>query len=70
MNSASCSSVMRRELADLDAAELAGAEQVVDLVAADVEHLGDLLDGVCLQGHHLLRSRVVPARLLSFGHVG
>jgi hypothetical protein len=37
------------ELADLDAAELAGAEQVVDLVPADVEQLGDLLDRVCLQ---------------------
>jgi hypothetical protein len=37
------------ELSDLDAAELAGAEQVVDLVPADVEQLGDLLDRVCLQ---------------------
>jgi hypothetical protein len=37
------------ELAELDAAELAGAEQVVDLVPADVEQLGDLLDRVCLQ---------------------
>jgi len=36
-------------LADLGAAELAGAQQVVDLVAADVEHLRDLLDRVCLQ---------------------
>src|ERR1700677_628891 len=38
------------ELADFDAAELAGSEEVVDLVAADVEHLGYLLDGVCLHG--------------------
>src|SRR5271166_2271049 len=36
--------------ADLDAAELAGPEQVVDLVAPDVQHLGYLLDGVCLHG--------------------
>ena len=49
MNSARCWSVIRRRLADLDAAELAGPEQVVDLVPADVEHLRDLLDGVCLQ---------------------
>jgi hypothetical protein len=41
-------------LADLDASELARTEQVVDLVAADVEHLRDLLDCVCLQRHHLL----------------
>jgi len=42
------------ELADLNAAELAGAEQVVDLVPADVEHLGDLLDGVGPHVIHLL----------------
>jgi hypothetical protein len=41
------------ELADLDAADLAGAEKVVDLVAADVEHLGYLLDGV---GLHVISS--------------
>jgi hypothetical protein len=29
-------------VADLDAAELAGAEQVVDFVAAGAQHLGDL----------------------------
>ena len=45
MNSARYWLVMRRGLADLDAAVLAGAEQVVDLVPADVEHVGDLLDG-------------------------
>src|SRR5271165_1608981 len=37
------------QLADLEAAQLAGPEQVVDLVAADVQHLRYLLDGVCLQ---------------------
>jgi hypothetical protein len=37
------------QFADLDAAELASSEQVVDLVAADVQHVGDLLDCECLQ---------------------
>jgi len=37
------------QLADLEAAQLAGPEQVVDLVSADVQHLRYLLDGVCLQ---------------------
>jgi hypothetical protein len=37
------------QLADLDAAELAGPKQVVDLVAADVQHLGYLLHRVRLQ---------------------
>src|SRR5229473_2416534 len=37
------------QLADLEAAQLAGPEQVIDLVAADVQHLRYLLDGVCLQ---------------------
>ena len=46
------------QLADLDAAELAGTEQVVDLVPADVQHLGDLLNCVCLQ-RGLTSSRVV-----------
>src|ERR1017187_4062461 len=36
------------QLADLDAAELAGAEQVVHLVPADVQHFRYLLDCVCL----------------------
>lgn len=38
------------QLADLDAAELAGADQEVDLVPSDAEDLGHLLDGVRLQG--------------------
>ncbi len=37
------------KLADLDAAELLGAEKVVHLVPANVEQFGYLLDGVCLQ---------------------
>src|SRR5579875_3675528 len=37
------------EFADLEAAQLAGPKQVIDLVAADVQHLRYLLDGVCLQ---------------------
>ena len=37
------------QLSDLEAAKLAGPEQVIDLVAADVQHLRYLLDGVCLQ---------------------
>src|SRR6266581_2510614 len=37
------------QLADLEAAQLAGPEQVVDLVPTDVQHLRYLLDGVCLQ---------------------
>jgi hypothetical protein len=37
------------QLADLDAAELAGAEKVVHLVPSDVQHFRDLLDRVCLQ---------------------
>src|ERR1700730_17223590 len=37
------------QLADLEAAQLAGPEQVIDLVPADVQHLRYLLDGVCLQ---------------------
>jgi hypothetical protein len=52
------------QLADLDAAELAGAEQVVDLVPADVEDLGDLLDGVCLQVITSSESGLVLGRLL------
>jgi hypothetical protein len=40
-------------VADLDAAELASAEQLVDLVSADVQHFRDLLDCVCL---HVLTS--------------
>src|SRR6266508_3680211 len=38
------------QLADLDAAELAGADEVVHLVPADVQDLGYLLDGVSLHG--------------------
>src|SRR6266568_7672172 len=37
------------QLADLEAAQLAGPKQVVDLVPADVQHLRYLLDCVCLQ---------------------
>jgi hypothetical protein len=37
------------EFSDLDAVELAGAEQVVNLVPTDVEQLRDLLDCVRLQ---------------------
>src|SRR6266704_7014701 len=37
------------QLADLETAQLAGPEQVIDLVAAHVQHLRYLLDGVCLQ---------------------
>src|SRR3984957_1338774 len=37
------------QLADLDAAELTSPEQVVDLVAANVQHVSDLLDCECLQ---------------------
>src|SRR6266567_4854008 len=57
------------QLADLDAAQLAGPQEVVDLVPADVQHLRYLLDGVCLQRlSHLLpvvgRSWAAPL----FGH--
>ena len=41
--------------ADLDAAQLTRPEQVVDLVAADMEHLGDFLNGEGL--HSLITSR-------------
>src|SRR6266496_3848244 len=41
------------QLSDLDAAELAGSEQVIDLVAADLEYFCHLLDGVCLHAHLL-----------------
>src|SRR5690242_8215142 len=37
------------QLADLEAAQLAGPEQVIDLVPSDVQHLRCLLDGVSLQ---------------------
>jgi hypothetical protein len=37
------------QLANLDAAELSGAEKVVHLVPSDVQHFRDLLDCVCLQ---------------------
>lgn len=37
------------QLADLETAQLACPEQVIDLVAAHVQHLRYLLDGVCLQ---------------------
>jgi hypothetical protein len=37
------------QLADLDATELTCSEQGVDLVTADVQHVGDLLDRECLQ---------------------
>jgi hypothetical protein len=37
------------KLANLDAAELLGAEKVVHLVPADMKQFGYLLDGVCLQ---------------------
>lgn len=38
------------QLSDLDAAEVPGPEQKVDLVTADVQQLRHLLDGVRLQG--------------------
>src|SRR6266536_2319012 len=41
------------QFADLDAAELAGPDEVVHLVPANVQNLGYLLDGECLHAHLL-----------------
>jgi hypothetical protein len=57
------------QLANLDAAKLAGAQQEVDLVASDVQHFGNLLNGVCLQMPHLLWARVGYRAAPLVGHV-
>jgi hypothetical protein len=46
------------KLVDLDAVEASGPDEGVDLVASDLEDLGDLFDGVCLHDH-LLSPRAV-----------
>src|ERR1700722_14948504 len=51
------------QLADLDAAELTSPEQVVDLVAANVQHVSDLLDCECLQVCESLPSIAHEVRL-------
>jgi hypothetical protein len=69
-NSARRASGDPAQLADLDAAKLADSHEVEDLVAADVQHVGDLLDSVCL---HVITSSdrgLVAGRLLSVVTVG
>jgi hypothetical protein len=58
------------QLADLYAAKLAGAQQEVDLVASDVQHFGDLLNGVCLQCLTSSGSGLATGRLLSLVTLG